>query len=367
MGSSPSDHCLPGSEDSTLDSNEPACKLCGFASRTSSANASLLSTGPEFRAIPTCAPLWPTPDASVAQLGEMAETWLPRMEILKAKHGNGNGHGMPLTMAAQLGPTWRIEQGLSCPCRCHTSMSSAAASLARISLTLARAPDSTGHARVFGQSTPVSLASFDPDTSSWRTSQLSLLGGSEPFSETWPRSGMTRSGTAYQLAPLAPLTGGTAPGSWPTPTAMDATSGSVGHQLALSMLAKSGALAAGNTADQAVAEHTRLPAENGTRHSTWPTRHGICQPEPRRPEPSGNEFGRAVNKAETWATPTAWLGCRPNRAVGKAERFSNPERSNELSDQIAARGTSGSLNPTWVEWLMGFPIGWTDLEALGTP
>ena len=24
----------------------------------------------------------------------------------------------------------------------------------------------------------------------------------------------------------------------------------------------------------------------------------------------------------------------------------------------------GTLNPTWVEWLMGFPIGWTDLDAL---
>ena len=27
----------------------------------------------------------------------------------------------------------------------------------------------------------------------------------------------------------------------------------------------------------------------------------------------------------------------------------------------------GSLNPTWVEWLMGFPLGWTALEALATP
>jgi len=27
----------------------------------------------------------------------------------------------------------------------------------------------------------------------------------------------------------------------------------------------------------------------------------------------------------------------------------------------------GRLNPTWVEWLMGFPIGWTDLEASETP
>ena len=24
--------------------------------------------------------------------------------------------------------------------------------------------------------------------------------------------------------------------------------------------------------------------------------------------------------------------------------------------------TPGALNPTWVEWLMGFPPGWTDLE-----
>jgi hypothetical protein len=24
--------------------------------------------------------------------------------------------------------------------------------------------------------------------------------------------------------------------------------------------------------------------------------------------------------------------------------------------------TSGQLNPTWVEWLMGYPIGWTDLN-----
>ena len=24
----------------------------------------------------------------------------------------------------------------------------------------------------------------------------------------------------------------------------------------------------------------------------------------------------------------------------------------------------GSLNPTWVEWLMGWPVGWTSLEPL---
>jgi len=27
----------------------------------------------------------------------------------------------------------------------------------------------------------------------------------------------------------------------------------------------------------------------------------------------------------------------------------------------------GQLNPMWVEWLMGFPIGWTDLKDSETP
>jgi hypothetical protein len=33
-----------------------------------------------------------------------------------------------------------------------------------------------------------------------------------------------------------------------------------------------------------------------------------------------------------------------------------------LPDQIG-----GVPNPMWVEWLMGFPLGWTDCEPSGTP
>ena len=102
---------------------------------------------------------------------------------------------------------------------------------------------------------------------------------------------------------------------------------------------------------------------------------------------------------KVWATPTAWLGRRESHAKGDPERWTNPERSNELSDQVAhverltkdglwttpaaddtghrkdryAQGgtalsmqAGGSLNPTWVEWLMGFPLGWTVCEAWET-
>lgn len=43
------------------------------------------------------------------------------------------------------------------------------------------------------------------------------------------------------------------------------------------------------------------------------------------------------------------------------ERWEDPKRSRNLNDQVG-----GQLNPTWVEWLMGFPIGWTDLNASET-
>ena len=71
-----------------------------------------------------------------------------------------------------------------------------------------------------GPSLPVSLANYDPDSSSWRTCQRSVLGGWVPFSgQDWPRSGMMLSGTAYPLPPSAPLTGATGGSVLPTPTA----------------------------------------------------------------------------------------------------------------------------------------------------
>tara|TARA_R110002124_G_scaffold209790_1_gene376327 strand:- start:368 stop:634 length:267 start_codon:yes stop_codon:yes gene_type:complete len=44
------------------------------------------------------------------------------------------------------------------------------------------------------------------------------------------------------------------------------------------------------------------------------------------------------------------------KAAGRDEKNSLPDAVN-----VANQGT-GSLNPQWVEWLMGFPEGWTDLN-----
>jgi hypothetical protein len=44
-----------------------------------------------------------------------------------------------------------------------------------------------------------------------------------------------------------------------------------------------------------------------------------------------------------------------------ADLYSDGTISDEERKAMQA-GNGGKLNPTWVEWLMGFPTGWTDLE-----
>jgi len=55
-----------------------------------------------------------------------------------------------------------------------------------------------------------------------------------------------------------------------------------------------------------------------------------------------------------WPTPTAH----------NAKETNAPSESNLHTPTLAAQ-VGGHLNPTWVEWLMGWPLGWTDLKPLG--
>ena len=297
----------------------------GSASRTSSASASSLVTGPESRSIPTCAPCVVC-------------------------------HAMP------------VRGGCTDP-KCPTSMSSAAGSPAKTSATPARAQGSTGRARVFGQSTPVSLASFDLDTSSWRTSQLSLLGGSEPFSQTWPRSGMTRSGTAYRLQPLAPLTGGIASGLLPTPAATMADKGGrgdllqavrgnpspSGHFKCLTPLARDWKGPGCEDDLPTYAQRVPTPTVGDSKSAANRT---AGRKDPDSKHHSGTTLTDFVR---LWPTP---------KASPSGPDFARMNREGSGGDDLAtavARTTGGALNPTWVEWLMGFPLGWTDCGPSETP
>lgn len=96
---------------------------------------------------------------------------------------------------------------------------------ARTSAPQAREQDLAAHEAGYGRNTHGSLAYFDPDTQSWKTSQTSFLWGWANFSATFPPSGMTRSGKLFRR--VRSVRHIHAPGCflWPTPQAQDAKHG----------------------------------------------------------------------------------------------------------------------------------------------
>lgn len=245
-----------------------------------------------------------------------------------------------------------------------------------------------GTAAAYGQSSPVSLASYDPATQSWRTCQACFLTGWAEFSETWPRSGMMRSGTAYQLQPLVRLTGGTASGLWATPVAQPANgtpeqflerkrqSVRRGNKMDicvsdLAMQVKMWPTPRANDAEKrgAIADDPRNGLPAAAKH--WPTPRASDTKNLRNLGPTiqkRQEQGRlsVAEAVKLWPTPTARdfrTGDKPESKRARMKQ-SGEWHSPNLND-VASPG--GQLNPTWVEWLMGFPLGWTALEPSETP
>jgi len=64
--------------------------------------------------------------------------------------------------------------------------------------------------------------------------------------------------------------------------------------------------------------------------------------------------------AAMWPTPQAEMGNPRNHKVWR-----RPDgQPQNLENAVAARdpdAIGGLLNPTWVEWLQGFPPGWTEI------
>jgi len=78
----------------------------------------------------------------------------------------------------------------------------------------------------------------------------------------------------------------------------------------------------------------------------------------------GIEFG---SSDEIWPTPAARDYKGANGYERTKKKLENGERAQmgQLPNAVMmeeGKQISGSLNPQWVEWLMGYPEGWTDLE-----
>lgn len=67
-------------------------------------------------------------------------------------------------------------------------------------------------------------------------------------------------------------------------------------------------------------------------------------------------------KLRMWPTPTAH----------NAQECASPSEFDRNTPTLAAQAAGGPLtqpmilNPEWVEWLQGWPMGWTDLKPLAT-
>lgn len=70
------------------------------------------------------------------------------------------------------------------------------------------------------------------------------------------------------------------------------------------------------------------------------------------------------NGCSLWPTPTsaAWTVATSMDAARRMVATRGP--SSRLTEEVATTEpeSNGFLNPEWVEWLMGFPPGWTDLK-----
>jgi hypothetical protein len=79
-----------------------------------------------------------------------------------------------------------------------------------------------------------------------------------------------------------------------------------------------------------------------------------------------NGLPAAVKK---WPTPAArdWKGTNGYESTKKKLAQGKRAQTGQLPNAVMMeQGAGGQLNPTWVEWLMGYPLGHTALEAWAT-
>lgn len=243
-----------------------------------------------------------------------------------------------------------------------------------------REPESKGSAAGCGESLPASLARFDPGSHSWRTAQPSLLGASEECSVIWPRSGMTVDGQCWELPMSARRTSVIGSGLWRTPT--------------VSMLNADRARDPEYASRKVAKGQTITLADQVKNPVMWPTPRAN-DAEKRGDFDASNKRNGLPAAVKLWPTPTATLGSKGGRATPRKSReggtliealsarrlWPTPTAMNsaggsalckwggsgaraKLRTMVTSQELNGALNPAWVEWLMGWPIGWTSLAAL---
>lgn len=235
---------------------------------------------------------------------------------------------------------------------CGRSTSSVAGSPAKTSAQLVGELASEAHDQVSGLSSIGSLLSYDPGSRCWRTHQPSLIPGEDwtSFSESWPRSGMTRNGIAFPLPPSALITSEI--GLWLLPTLVRPTART----------------AAGRKGQLQLKDARMLPTllmSDGTKQATTyargnPTLLGSLRlPTLTKQDGSGRGYQYQGSKDRLALTTSGAMRMLPTLLRRAGRSFLGAKRSARSlgGDPLTVR-VGGALNPRWCELFMGFPIGW---------
>jgi len=169
-----------------------------------------------------------------------------------------------------------------------------------------KAQELTENDQECGEKWQGSFVKYDLDLSLWKTHQCLLLGDLDEFLETWPAWGLMRNGECWEQRTLEQTIRGTEFGLSP----------------------------------------------NGVDSFHTPNTTGLD---------GGSNSRRALKKRmQIWRTPDTGAGGTSGLLKeGKTHRMNGQPIQVRLADQVG-----GSLNPPFPEWLMGWPLGWTDLKPL---
>lgn len=207
---------------------------------------------------------------------------------------------------------------------------------------------------IFGPRSGGCSCRFVLGSRSLKTFQASLLEeGWSAYCGTLPVSGMTRSGMCYLLQGLEPTTSARGSGLWPTARANDDNRTPEQYQ---AMIARRGRTVVSSL--QVAAQMCPSPvAGDATGGRTTKGKH------------RQGETGLR-QAALMWPTPTVQDG----ENVSGASRFNRNSLPLNAAVQVSPTGQEATgpnlrlqLNVAFVEWLMGFPQGWTDYAPLATP
>ena len=176
-----------------------------------------------------------------------------------------------------------------------------------------------------------SFAWYDQTSSSWKTWQRSLITDWELYLENWPRQGMTVNGAAYLQVLWEPVIAGIDGGlseSLPTPTTMD-------H------LPQRSPKALKRQMEGARKGRTKLAS---LREAVNPQTVELFKELQNLPTPTAREWKDGSSQSTK--------KCRKQDSLGRAIHHTYPPNGDHMY-----------LNPFFVEEMMGYPRGWTDLGA----